>query len=138
MIWNPVPTELTTAATDGVLAILCVVALGMIRHRRTVDPWKVGLWNWLLGLLALASVLAPMMILFGLKFGIVTTMDGQSEAKDAIAGVAIVGLIGAFRCAKMAFDAGDRIDRDCSAHLQLLTGFGGCPPRIGKVLTTAM
>jgi len=57
MIWNPVPTELTTAATDAVLAILCVVALGMIRHRRTVDPWKVGLWSWLLGLLALASVL---------------------------------------------------------------------------------
>jgi hypothetical protein len=57
MIWNPVPTELTTAATDAVLAILCVVALGMIYHRRTVDPWKVGLWSWLLGLLALASVL---------------------------------------------------------------------------------
>lgn len=57
MIWNPVPTELTTAATDAVLAILCVVALGMIRHRRTVDPWKVSLWSWLLGLLALASVL---------------------------------------------------------------------------------
>jgi hypothetical protein len=57
MAWNPVPTELTTAATDAVLAVLCVVALGMIRRRRTVDPWKVGLWSWLLGLLALASVL---------------------------------------------------------------------------------
>jgi len=57
MVWNPVPTELTTAATDAVLAILCVVALVTIRRRRAVDPWKVGLWSWLLGLLALASVL---------------------------------------------------------------------------------
>jgi len=57
MVWNPVPTELTTAATDALLAILCVVALVMIRRRRALDPWKVGLWSWLLGLLALASVL---------------------------------------------------------------------------------
>ena len=57
MGWNPVPTELTTAATDAVLAILCVIALVLIRRRRTDDPWKVGLWSWLLGLLALASVL---------------------------------------------------------------------------------
>jgi hypothetical protein len=57
MGWNPVPTELTTATTDAVLAILCVVALVMIRRRRAADPWKVGLWSWLLGLLALASVL---------------------------------------------------------------------------------
>ena len=57
MAGNPVPTELTTAATDALLAILCVVALVMIRRRRAVDPWKVGLWSWLLGLLALASVL---------------------------------------------------------------------------------
>jgi len=57
MTWNPVPTELTTAATDAVLAVLCLVARGMIRRRRAVDPWKVGLWSWLLGLFALASVL---------------------------------------------------------------------------------
>ena len=57
MAGNPVPTELTTAATDALLAILCVVALVMNRRRRAVDPWKVGLWSWLLGLLALASVL---------------------------------------------------------------------------------
>lgn len=57
MAWNPVPTELTTAATDALLAILCVIALVLIRRQRPVDPWKVGLWSWLLGLLALASVL---------------------------------------------------------------------------------
>ena len=57
MALNPVPTELTTAATDALLAILCVMALVVIRRRQSVDPWKVGLWSWLLGLLALASVL---------------------------------------------------------------------------------
>ncbi len=57
MSWNPLPTELTTAATDALLAVLCIVALVLIRRRRAVDPFKVGLWSWLLGLLALASVL---------------------------------------------------------------------------------
>jgi len=57
MDWNPLPTELTTAATDAVLAIMAIAALCLIRRRRAVDPWKVDLWNRLLALLATASVL---------------------------------------------------------------------------------
>lgn len=57
MEWNPLPTELTTAATDAVLAVLAIAALGAIRLRRSDDPWKVDLWSWLLVLLAGASVL---------------------------------------------------------------------------------
>lgn len=54
---NPVPTELTTAATDvalGVLAVGCVSYLAQVREK---DPWKIGLWNWLFGLLAAAALL---------------------------------------------------------------------------------
>lgn len=114
MIWNPVPTELTTAATDAVLAILCVVALGMIRHRRTVDPWKVGLWSWLLGLLALASVLGaiahgleltdrvrdllwqPLYLCLGLAVGLFTVAAirdrlGEPAARRALPWMIVLG-----------------------------------------------
>lgn len=114
MIWNPVPTELTTAATDAVLAILCVVALGLIRHRRTVDPWKVGLWSWLLGLLALASVLGaiahgleltdrvrdllwqPLYLCLGLAVGLFTVAAirdrlGEPAARRALPWMIVLG-----------------------------------------------
>lgn len=114
MIWNPVPTELTTAATDAVLAILCVVALGMIRYRRAVDPWKVGLWSWLLGLLALASVLGaiahgleltdrvrdllwqPLYLCLGLAVGLFTVAAirdrlGEPAARRALPWMIVLG-----------------------------------------------
>jgi len=114
MIWNPVPTELTTAATDAVLALLCVVALGLIRHRRTVDPWKVGLWSWLLGLLALASVLGaiahgleltdrlrdllwqPLYLCLGLAVGLFTVAAirdrlGEPAARRALPWMIVLG-----------------------------------------------
>ena len=112
MIWNPVPTELTTAATDAVLAILCVVALGLIRHRRTVDPWKVGLWSWLLGLLALASVLGaiahgleltdrvrdllwqPLYLCLGLAVGLFTVAAIRDRLGEPAARRALPGMIG--------------------------------------------
>jgi hypothetical protein len=54
---NPVPTELTTAATDAALTLLCLgIAASIWRYRRS-DPWKTGLWLWVLALLALASML---------------------------------------------------------------------------------
>jgi hypothetical protein len=55
MGWNTVPTELTTAATDAVLAILAIAALIVIRRHGSDDRWKVDLWSWLLGLLAAAA-----------------------------------------------------------------------------------
>ncbi len=54
------PTEQTSAVTDGILALL---ALGCVwylaRTPRTEQPkaWKVHLWSWLFGLLALAAAL---------------------------------------------------------------------------------
>ncbi len=55
MVWNPDAMELTTGATDAILAVLSLVALAMIRRRRSADVWKVDLWSWLLALLAGAS-----------------------------------------------------------------------------------
>ena len=67
MVWNPLATELTTAATDAVIALLAVAALVVIRGRRAADPWKVDLWSWLLGLLAGASVLGAVAHGFDLR-----------------------------------------------------------------------
>jgi hypothetical protein len=51
------PTELTTAATDALLALLCfIVLLRLVRIRMDV-PWKRALWCWVIGLLGLGSVL---------------------------------------------------------------------------------
>jgi len=114
MVWNPVPTELTTAATDALLAILCVMALVMIRRRRPVDPWKVGLWSWLLGLLALASVLGaiahgleltdrvrdllwqPLYLFLGLAVGLFTVAAirdrlGEPAARRALPWMIVLG-----------------------------------------------
>lgn len=57
MNWNPVATELTTGATDALLAVLAIAVLLGVRKRSGRDRWKAGLWSWLLGLLALASAL---------------------------------------------------------------------------------
>ncbi len=57
MQFNPAQTELTTAATDvviGVLAVGCAVYLWRLSE---YDSWKVGLWCWVLGMLAAAALL---------------------------------------------------------------------------------
>lgn len=54
---NPVPTELTTAATDAMLAVLALGAIRWLAHRRAPDPPKVTLWILVLALLAVASAL---------------------------------------------------------------------------------
>jgi Family of unknown function (DUF6962) len=51
------PTEITTSATDAVLAVECVVVLVYLWRTPTGDRWKVGLWSWVFSLLALASFL---------------------------------------------------------------------------------
>jgi hypothetical protein len=51
------PTEITTSATDAVLAIECVVVLVYLWRTPTGDPWKIGLWCWVFGLLAFVSTL---------------------------------------------------------------------------------
>jgi hypothetical protein len=50
-------TELTTAATDAVLGLLCLVVVLRLVAVRANAPWKRALWCWVFGLLALGSVL---------------------------------------------------------------------------------
>lgn len=57
MALNPVPTELTTAATDAILALLALYCIRWLGARRSADPAKVTLWILVLALLALASLL---------------------------------------------------------------------------------
>ncbi|HEV2438081.1 MAG TPA: hypothetical protein VG077_18965 [Verrucomicrobiae bacterium] len=51
------PTEITTSVTDTVLAIECVVVLVCLWRTPTGDRWRIGVWCWVFGLLALVSVL---------------------------------------------------------------------------------
>jgi len=53
----PSPTEITTSVTDAVLAIECVVVLAYLWRTPAGDPWKIGLWCWVFGLLAFVSFL---------------------------------------------------------------------------------
>jgi len=52
-----VPTEVTTAATDAILALLALYCIRWLGARRSADPAKVTLWILVLALLAVASVL---------------------------------------------------------------------------------
>lgn len=54
---NPLPTELTTAATDAVLAVLALICIRWLWNRRSPDPTRITLWVFVLGLLAVASAL---------------------------------------------------------------------------------
>jgi hypothetical protein len=51
------PTEITTSATDALLAIECVVVPAFLWRTPTGDRWRIGLWCWVFGLLAVASFL---------------------------------------------------------------------------------
>ena len=57
MALNPVSTELTTAATEAILALLALYCIRWLGARRSADPAKVTLWILVLALLAVASVL---------------------------------------------------------------------------------
>lgn len=51
-------TELTTAATDAVLAVECLVIMVCLRRAApAIGQWRAALWCWVFGLLALASFL---------------------------------------------------------------------------------
>jgi hypothetical protein len=54
---NPVTTELTTAATDAVLGVLCVVIVFRLGRTGVSAAWNRGLWRWVFALLGLASLL---------------------------------------------------------------------------------
>lgn len=51
------PAEITTSATDTLLAIECVAVLACLWRTPTGDRWRIGLWCWVFGLLAFVSFL---------------------------------------------------------------------------------
>lgn len=50
-------TELTTGATDAVLALECAIILVYLWRAPGGDRWKIKLWCWVFGLLAFVSLL---------------------------------------------------------------------------------
>jgi len=57
MHFNPIATELTTAATDVALGVLAFGCATYLFRFRQCDRWKVGLWTWLYGMLGAAALL---------------------------------------------------------------------------------
>ena len=53
---NPAPTELTTAATDGVLAVLCIAAVAWLTRRLSPGPRR-DTWQGILVLLGAGALL---------------------------------------------------------------------------------
>lgn len=114
MAFNPEITELTTAATDAVIAVLATGCLGFLARFRAAAPWRVGLWCWVFGLLALAATLGaiahgfdlsasvrdwlwrPLFLALGLVValfvvGAVHDLRGQSAARRALVPMVVVG-----------------------------------------------
>ncbi len=65
MSLNPSATELTTAATDAALGILCLVLLGRLRRMPVREALKSMLWAWVFGLLAGGSFIGA--VIHGLE-----------------------------------------------------------------------
>jgi len=61
------PVELTTAATDALLAILALICIVYLRRYRSLDGWKVGVWSWTLAALSVAALLGA--VVHGLELG---------------------------------------------------------------------
>jgi MFS family permease len=70
MTFNPELTELTTAGTDAVIALISVVCMAVLSRYRSEHRWRVGIWNWVFGLLAIASILGA--IAHGLELTLTT------------------------------------------------------------------
>ena len=74
MSLNALPVELTTAATDVVLVLVCLgVVLGLTRLRAH-DPWKATLWSWVFILLAVASAIGAVVHGFELNQSVQAAM----------------------------------------------------------------
>lgn len=54
------PTELTTSATDLLLAVECALLVFWLGRSPTGDPWRRGLWCWVFGLMAVCSGLGAL------------------------------------------------------------------------------
>lgn len=54
------PTELTTSATDALLAIECTVIIALLLRTAPADRWRTNLWCWVFTLLAISSFLGAL------------------------------------------------------------------------------
>ncbi len=57
MIMTIQPTELTTSATDALLAFEAVMMAVYLWRTASGDRWRTGLWCWVFGLIAFSSFL---------------------------------------------------------------------------------
>jgi hypothetical protein len=57
MLFNPSPTELTTAATDAAMGVLSLVLLRRLASVPTPLAWTRAVWAWVFRLFATASLL---------------------------------------------------------------------------------
>ena len=55
------PTELTTSATDALLAIECTIIIALLRRSATTNRWRTNLWCSVFALLATASSLGALL-----------------------------------------------------------------------------
>lgn len=60
MALNPIITELTTAATDVLIALVALSCAAALNRHRTANPWRVLVWTWVFGLLVFASALGAL------------------------------------------------------------------------------
>jgi hypothetical protein len=60
MIFNPAITELTTAATDLLIAVVSLGCLAALYRSRGMHGQRVAIWSWVFGLLAFASLLGAL------------------------------------------------------------------------------
>ena len=71
MSLNDSPVELTTAATDVVIALVCVGVVLELTRLRAHDSWKTRLWSWVFILLTLA---------YGLRLGLLLAGELERES----------------------------------------------------------
>ena len=60
MIFNPAMTELTTAATDLLIAVVSLGCVAVLHRSRSRNRQRVAIWSWVFGLLAFASLLGAL------------------------------------------------------------------------------
>jgi len=60
MLLTNSPTELTTSATDALLAIECAIIIALLRRSATTNRWRTNLWCSTFALLAIASFLGAL------------------------------------------------------------------------------
>ncbi len=56
MIFNPAITELSTAATDALIAVVALGCIGTLRRGSSQNRQRLAVWSWVFGLLAFSSL----------------------------------------------------------------------------------